>query len=195
MAPRPWGRRRALSHVRDSKTTLGRLGDRTLGWHVTLAPHSSREPIAGSVRATTSTICAQRTNQRAVREVGTANPASFHTLGQSLATHLLEAGYDISNVWELFGHRDVSTALIQTHVLDRGSPDVRKPGDGLNRCGSIRSYTPRLTSARQLPRLTASNPVIGLPAPRVALRPPALHGKKRHGRRPTQEAGWGRIQS
>lgn len=33
---------------------------------------------------------------------------------------LLENRYDIGTIQELFGHRDVSTTMIYTHVLNRG---------------------------------------------------------------------------
>jgi integron integrase len=101
------------------------------GWHwVFPQDHLSLDPRTG-VRhrhhAYDQTF--QRAVRRAATKAGIAKPVSTHTLRHSFATHLMEAGYDIRTVQELLGHKDVTTTMIYTHVLNRGGRGVISPLD------------------------------------------------------------------
>lgn len=72
----------------------------------------------------------QKPFKEVMRKSRIAKAASPHTLRHSFATHLLQDGYDIRTIQELPGHKELTTTMIYTHVINQNRLGVRSPADG-----------------------------------------------------------------
>ena len=96
------------------------------------ASHLSRDPRSDKLRRhhlDPSPI--NKAISAAVRQAGIDKRVSAHTLRHSFATHLLQRGTDIRTIQALLGHKDVSTTMIYTHILQQGGQGVTSPLDDL----------------------------------------------------------------
>ncbi len=107
--------------------------NRQWGWQWVFPAHRQfRDPVTGNLfRHHLDETVIQRAVKDAAARAAISKHVTCHSLRHSFATHLLEDGYDIRTIQELLGHKDVSTTMIYTHVLNRGGKCVRSPADVL----------------------------------------------------------------
>ena len=94
------------------------------------APRLSADPRGGGLRRHhVGEKNLQNAVKIAIRRAGLSKAASCHTFRHSFATHLLERGTDIRAVQELLGHKDISTTMVYTHVLNKPGLGILSPLD------------------------------------------------------------------
>ena len=62
---------------------------------------------------------AEKAYRKAVRKAGIRKGGNIHTLRHSFATHLIEAGVDVTIVQKLLGHTSVLTTMRYVHISRR----------------------------------------------------------------------------
>lgn len=70
---------------------------------------------------------AQLIFKRALKKAGILKRATFRTLRHSFAIHLLKNGIDVRYVQELFGHQNIRTTQIYTHVTNMALRNIKSP--------------------------------------------------------------------
>ncbi len=78
-----------------------------------------------------TTRSAQAVFRQAMQRAGINKSIGIHGLRHSYATHLLEAGTDISLIQKLLGHENIKTTLLYAEVTKQNLATVKSPLDNL----------------------------------------------------------------
>jgi len=100
-------------------------------WQYVFPSHKiSRDPRTGKLgRHHLSESGLQKAVKIGLNKAAVEKHASCHTLRHSFATHLLQNGSDIRTIQDLLGHKELTTTMIYTHVLQQNRLGVKSPVD------------------------------------------------------------------
>jgi integrase/recombinase XerD len=74
---------------------------------------------------------AQNVFKAALKKANINKDTGIHSLRHSYATHLMEAGTDVSHIQKLLRHANITTTLIYAKVTNRDTKKVKSPLDNL----------------------------------------------------------------
>jgi integrase/recombinase XerD len=78
-----------------------------------------------------STRSAQQVFKDALKKAKINKDVGIHGLRHSFATHLLEAGTDVTFIQQLLGHNDLKTTLRYIHVSKKNLKNIKSPLDSM----------------------------------------------------------------
>ncbi len=83
--------------------------------------------------------------QAAIERAGLPNHGGIHSLRHSFATHLLEAGVEITIVQKLLGHKSLNTTAVYLHVTQERFASTKSPLEYIDLSGLPKVSPPKET--------------------------------------------------